>query len=194
MVPFEVVLPPMKRRRARQNAGPTTRRVMKEISTTVWVRHSLIYLFETNLIQTSFRGECLQSRQRCRGYSDGDHDQRSRSGAFANLPRSADLQIRLAVLIDRHLQIWRNRSNRSLVGIYRHVYGKGMEYHAVKIIGWGEENQVPYWLVANVWGQRWGMEGFFKILRGYNTAEIEAHVMAGIPAAFKQKTQQSVLE
>ena len=55
----------------------------------------------------------------------------------------------------------------------------------------GEENQVGYWLAANVWSRQWGENGFFKILRGSNTAEIESHIMAGIPVAFNQKTRQS---
>ena len=40
---------------------------------------------------------------------------------------------------------------------------------------------MPYWLAVNTWSRRWGMGGFFKILRGSNHIEIETHVMAGIP-------------
>lgn len=57
-----------------------------------------------------------------------------------------------------------------------------MEYHAVKLFGWGtDEKGTPYWLAANPWSKRWGNGGFFKILRGSNHAEIEDHIMAGIP-------------
>lgn len=61
--------------------------------------------------------------------------------------------------------------------------GKGLEYHAVKIIGWGvdENDGTPYWTCINPWTKRWGDGGFFKILRGSNHAEIEGHIMAGIP-------------
>merc|ERR1711915_557303 len=45
--------------------------------------------------------------------------------------------------------------------------------HAVKIIGWGTENGVDYWLVANSWNTSWGMDGYFKIKRGRNTCGIE---------------------
>ena len=31
--------------------------------------------------------------------------------------------------------------------------------HAVRIIGWGVENKVPYWLVANSWNTDWGDNG-----------------------------------
>ena len=38
--------------------------------------------------------------------------------------------------------------------------------HAVKMIGWGNENGLDYWLCANSWNSTWGMDGFFKIKTG----------------------------
>lgn len=51
-------------------------------------------------------------------------------------------------------------------GVYQHTTGEMEGGHAVKIIGWGEENGTPYWLVANSWGTSWGLEGLFKIKQG----------------------------
>ena len=51
-------------------------------------------------------------------------------------------------------------------GVYHHVDGKALGGHSVKIIGWGSENGMPFWLVANSWNEDWGDKGFFKILRG----------------------------
>ena len=51
-------------------------------------------------------------------------------------------------------------------GVYEHTSGKKTGNHAVKVIGWGVENKVPYWLVANSWNEDWGDKGFFKIRRG----------------------------
>jgi len=48
-------------------------------------------------------------------------------------------------------------------GIYHYTSGDKAGGHAVKIVGWGEENGVKYWICANSWGNSWGMEGFFNI-------------------------------
>ncbi|XP_065211661.1 cathepsin B-like cysteine proteinase [Planococcus citri] len=53
--------------------------------------------------------------------------------------------------------------------------------HAVKIIGWGEEKGVKYWIVANSWTEEWGEKGTFRIARGKNNCFIESMVYAGIP-------------
>lgn len=47
-------------------------------------------------------------------------------------------------------------------GVYKHVTGDMLGGHAVKIIGWGEENGTPYWLVANSWNTDWGDKGMKK--------------------------------
>ena len=51
-------------------------------------------------------------------------------------------------------------------GVYEHTHGQKIGEHAVKMIGWGVENKIPYWLVANSWNEDWGDKGFFKIRRG----------------------------
>ncbi|CAP35381.2 Protein CBG17829 [Caenorhabditis briggsae] len=64
-------------------------------------------------------------------------------------------------------------------GVYRHTAGRLLGGHAIKIIGWGTQNGIPYWLIANSWGTKWGENGFFKIRRGVNECGIENNVVAG---------------
>ena len=45
--------------------------------------------------------------------------------------------------------------------------------HSTTIIGYGEENGVKYWIGMNTWGNDWGENGFYKILRGENEMNIE---------------------
>lgn len=66
-------------------------------------------------------------------------------------------------------------------GVYQHVTGKALGGHAIKIFGWGVENNVKYWLVANSWNSDWGDHGTFKILRGSDHLGIESQISAGLP-------------
>lgn len=69
-----------------------------------------------------------------------------------------------------------------------HMYGRGIYKvvppevhcgtHAVRIIGWGEEHGVPYWLVTNSWGN-WGEQGTFRIMRGTDEARMESIAIDG---------------
>lgn len=66
-------------------------------------------------------------------------------------------------------------------GVYKHTKGSLLGGHAIRILGWGVEGGVPYWLAANSWNTDWGDQGYFKILRGKNECGIESGVVAGIP-------------
>ncbi|XP_064463308.1 cathepsin B-like [Ornithodoros turicata] len=66
-------------------------------------------------------------------------------------------------------------------GVYKHTSGPSSRAHSVKILGWGTEKSVPYWLAANSWNTDWGDNGYFKILRGSDECGIERFISAGIP-------------
>ncbi|XP_055617229.1 cathepsin B-like [Toxorhynchites rutilus septentrionalis] len=66
-------------------------------------------------------------------------------------------------------------------GVYQHVAGKMLGGHAIRIIGWGVENDTKYWWIANSWNSDWGDNGYFKILRGEDHLGIESSIAAGLP-------------
>ncbi len=57
--------------------------------------------------------------------------------------------------------------------------------HAVACVGWGEtyhEGEIlKYWILKNSWGNDWGDQGYFKMLRGTNLAAIENQAIFMIP-------------
>jgi len=63
-------------------------------------------------------------------------------------------------------------------GVYQHKVGRFLGGHAVRAIGWGEENGTPYWLIANSWNEDWGDKGYFKMIRGKNDCDIEKAISA----------------
>lgn len=47
-------------------------------------------------------------------------------------------------------------------GIYVRTSVDALGLHAVKLVGWGHEDGIDYWKVANSWGLTWGEEGYFR--------------------------------
>ena len=69
-------------------------------------------------------------------------------------------------------------------GVYRRTNlasHTAVGYHAVRIVGWGQEGGERYWRVANSWGSEWGEKGFFRIARGVNECLVEEFVLGVWP-------------
>jgi cathepsin B len=79
-------------------------------------------------------------------------------------------------------------------GIYHHVTGGMAGGHAVKFVGWGVEDGVKYWKVANSWNPYWGEKGYFRIRRGQNEGGIEDQVIGSSPdAKWSRKESMQVI-
>jgi len=63
-------------------------------------------------------------------------------------------------------------------GVYQHTSGKALGGHAIKVIGWGNENGTDYWLCVNSWNEDWGDKGTFKIKMG--NCGIDGQMHAGL--------------
>jgi cathepsin B len=66
-------------------------------------------------------------------------------------------------------------------GVYQHKTGSFLGGHAIRIIGYGVDNGVKYWLCVNSWNDSWGEKGTFRFLRGSDHCGIESGVVTGIP-------------
>ncbi|KAI6220565.1 Cathepsin B-like cysteine protease 2 [Aphelenchoides besseyi] len=66
-------------------------------------------------------------------------------------------------------------------GVYQHNTGKDKPIGslAVRMIGWGTENGVDYWLLANQWNSDWGDKGLGKFIRGIDNCGVESYVVTG---------------
>ena len=53
--------------------------------------------------------------------------------------------------------------------------------HAVELIGWGEEEGIPYWIILNQYGTFWGENGTMRIRMGTNEGLIESFIYGATP-------------
>jgi len=66
-------------------------------------------------------------------------------------------------------------------GIFEDKTGDLDIVHEISIVGFGEEDGTPYWLVRNSWGTHWGLDGFMKLVRGKNNLAIETDCAWAVP-------------
>jgi cathepsin B len=65
-------------------------------------------------------------------------------------------------------------------GVYRRISENFVGGHAVKVVGWGKDNDgTEYWVVANSWGNAWGETGFFRI--AFGECAFETNLWTGQP-------------
>jgi len=75
-------------------------------------------------------------------------------------------------------------------GIYRVIEGTSRFQggHAIKVLGWGQEEGREYWIIENTWGDSWGVNGYGKVAIGENDLYIDNFVMAVTPRVDKVET------
>jgi cathepsin B len=64
-------------------------------------------------------------------------------------------------------------------GVYTSNCRSMLGGHAVKIVGWGVENNVEYWIVANSWTSSWGEKGFVRVATGQSCLNFDTQMYAG---------------
>jgi len=67
-------------------------------------------------------------------------------------------------------------------GVYEHKSGQQLGGHAIKVLGWGVDSGVNYWIVANSWNEDWGNGGFFNIKLGSTSAALSRASLLACPS------------
>ncbi|XP_066149101.1 cathepsin B-like [Euwallacea fornicatus] len=101
-----------------------------------------------------------------------------------NYGLSGEKQIQLEILkngpVEATMDIYADFASYQS-GIYQRISNDYLGGHAVRILGWGVEDDVKYWLVGNSWNERWGENGYFRIIRGRDEVGIESTIDAALP-------------
>merc|ERR1719499_333819 len=111
-------------------------------------------------------------------FSDDKYGMASTSSLSARGEKAIMEKIQRSGPVETAFTVYEDFANY-VSGIYTHVSGSVEGGHAEKIVGWGEENGIKYWKVANSWNPYWGEDGFFRIVRDVNECGIEDQVTGG---------------
>jgi cathepsin B len=67
-------------------------------------------------------------------------------------------------------------------GIYVQTSGSYVDIECVKLIGWGSQGGINYWIGAGSFGTSWGMNGFFNFKMGQSALGLETSGIAANPS------------
>ena len=110
---------------------------------------------------TKTEGSCQKCSSVARLSSCSDvksNDQISLKGAVAQQP--------VSIAIEADTRYFQSYSGGVLTSATN--CGTNLD-HGVLLVGYGQENGTPYWLVKNSWGTSWGENGYVKIARSDST-------------------------
>lgn len=104
-------------------------------------------------------GRCDQLRKNAKvvtidGYEDvPQNNEKALQKAVANQPVSVAIEAG-----GREFQLYES-------GVFIGKCGTALD-HGVTTVGYGTENNIPYWIIKNSWGPSWGESGYIRMERG----------------------------
>ncbi|VDL89774.1 unnamed protein product [Schistocephalus solidus] len=92
---------------------------------------------------------------------------------YAELPHGDELSLQWAVATKGPISVGIDASDPGFMSYSHGVFvsktcSPDALNHGVLVIGYGTEDQLPYWLVKNSWGRSWGEHGYVKMTRNRN--------------------------
>jgi C1A family cysteine protease len=57
---------------------------------------------------------------------------------------------------------------------------RGRYDHAMLVVGYGSQNGIPFWIVKNTWGTRWGENGYIRVRMGVENCGIGTYNLFGL--------------
>ena len=62
--------------------------------------------------------------------------------------------------------------------------------HAVLAVGYGVQDGLEYWVIKNSWGEAWGEDGYYRMVKGVNHCGVANFVVHSTVKAIEHDTSQ----
>eukprot|EP01017_Pseudomicrothorax_dubius_P012442 TRINITY_DN1514_c0_g1_i2.p1 TRINITY_DN1514_c0_g1~~TRINITY_DN1514_c0_g1_i2.p1 ORF type:complete len:299 (-),score=57.37 TRINITY_DN1514_c0_g1_i2:61-957(-) len=147
-----------------------------------WIESSWYYARDFGVALEScypYKGKDQSCRSIC---ADGSQKQLYRASNTKFFTRLEDVKAEIAAKgpVSTYFSVY-NDFFAYQSGIYYPVSGDYVGLHAVKIIGWGVENNISFWIAQNSWDDTWGENGYFRIKAGVCGFDQPSSIVAGDP-------------
>lgn len=103
----------------------------------------------------------------CSGYGSSDHYKCPVTSSFLTSDTAIQAAVMTVGAVEVGFSVYEDFMNYN-GGIYSYQEGQYLGGHAVKIVGWGKQISMFFWLVQNSWGPGWGENGYFRIVNWHD--------------------------
>jgi len=133
-----------------------------------WIQKNGVCPGQLAYTYTATSGKCSSVED-----ADCDNDEKVFIKHFTRVSTEDDLKnavsqqpVAVSIYVDPIMKM------RNPTGVLHGFKCKGEPNHAVVVVGYGTEGGLHYWKIRNSWGNGWGEQGFFRLIRGKNQCGI----------------------